>query len=394
MIADVLARYSATAAVTAPAVPFATVEAYLDAAAVAAAWRDLERAAPCSIYQTRRFLEPWAETLGRAAGLRPCTVLARDRAGHPVALLALGLRRYGPVTIARLLGGKDANLQLALLRPASGWTRASLLLLLREAARLSGADVVVFTNQPHAYGGEANPLACLPHRASPSAAYGTALPASGEALFAAKLSKDTRKKLRKKEAKLAALGGVRHVVAGSAAERAAILDAFLAQKTARFHQRGIASQFGTAAMRAFIERAAATEPPGIELHALLAGERIVATYGGAAQGERWSGMFNSFDADEEIARSSPGDLLLLRLVEHCCARGLRAFDLGVGEARYKAALCDEPIPLFDAAIGFGPFGRAAAALVMAGQGLKGRVKRDPRLLALARRWASRVSAGS
>ena len=117
----------------------------------------------------------------------------------------------------------------------------------------------------------------------------------------------------------------------------------------------------------------------------MPGARIVATYGGAAQGERWSGMFNSFDADEEVARSSPGDLLLVKIVESCCARGLRAFDLGVGEARYKAALCDQPIPLFDAAIGFGPLGRAAAALVLARQALKRTVKRHPRLMALARR---------
>ena len=385
MIADVLAPATRAPSTSAPAAPFATAEAHSDAAAVSAAWSELERTAPCSIYQTRRFLESWADTLGRAAGLRPCYVLARDRAGQPVALLPLGLRRRGGVTVACLLGGKDANLQLALLRPSAGWTRESLRLMLREAARLSGADIFVFPNQPYAYAGEANPLAALPHGESPSAAYGTSLPASGETLLAAKLSKDTRKKLRKKEARLAALGAVRHVVAASPAERATILDAFLAQKNARFRERGIASEFGTAAMRAFIEGASATEPAGIELHALFAGERIVTTYGGAAHGARWSGMFNSFDAEEAIARSSPGDLLLMRIIESCCARGLRVFDLGVGEARYKAALCDELIPLFDAAVGFGVPGRTAAALFRGKQALKRGVKRDARLMSLAGR---------
>ena len=76
----------------------------------------------------------------------------------------------------------------------------------------------------------------------------------------------------------------------------------------------------------------------------------------------------------------------MRIVERCCAQGLRTFDLGVGEARYKAALCDEAIPLFDAALGFGPLGCAAAALMLARQAAKRRVKRSPRLLALARRW--------
>ena len=373
----------AGAFVAAPDVPCARVEVHADAAAVEGAWADLERAS-CSIYQTRRFLQPWAETLGRRHGLRSCYVLARDKDGRPLALFCLGLRRRGPLTLATMLGGKDANLQLPLVHPGSGWTRATLRSLLRDAARLAGADAFVFLNQPHDLGGVTNPLALLAHGDSPSAAWGTRLPGTADGLFAAKLSKDARKKLRKKEAKLAALGPLRHLVATTREERAAVLEAFLAQKTARFDERGIASEFGSSPMRAFIERAAASEPPGIELHALLVGERIVATYGGAAQGGRWSGMFNSFEADEAIARSSPGDLLLLRIVEHCCARGFQAFDLGVGEARYKQALCDEPIALFDAAIGFGPLGSTAAALVLARQAAKRRIKRSPRLLALAR----------
>ena len=390
MNADVLVPVIAASCAAASA-PFARVERHADAAAVDDAWAELERTAPCSIYQTRRFLVPWAETLGRLAGLRPAYVLARDRGGQPVALLCLGLSRAGPVTVARLLGGKDANLSFALLRTSTDWSREHVRSFLREAARLCDADVFVFANQPHVYGGEANPLASLPHAESPSAAYGTRLPSCGESLFAAKLSKESRKKLRRKEAKLASLGTVRHVVAASPAERAAILDAFLAQKTARFAERGLAAAFRTPAMHAFVERASAAEPAAIELHALMAGDRIVATYGGAAQGARWSGMFNSFDADVEIARASPGDLLLMRIVELCCARGLRDFDLGVGEARYKASLCDEPIPLFDAAIGFGPVGTALASLLLARQSLKRRVKRSPRLLALAQRWKRRVS---
>lgn len=384
MIADLFAPAPAALPVAGPAVPFVRVEAHAEADAVAEAWDELERTAPCSIYQTRRFLEPWARTLGRAAGQRPCYVVASDRAG-PVALLPLGLSRRGPVRVATSLGGKDANLSFALLKPSTDWSPGGVKSLLREAAHLCRADVFVFANQPHDYDGEANPLACLPHGESPSAAYGTTLPPSGEMLFAAKLSKDARKKLRKKEAKLASLGALRHVVAASATERTAVLDAFLTQKTARFAERGIASAFGTTAMRSFIELASAANPAGIELHALFAGERIVATYGGAAQGSRWSGMFNSFDADADIARSSPADLLLMRIVDRCCAQGLRAFDLGVGEARYKAALCNEPIALFDAAVGFGPLGRAAAALVLARQKAKRHMKRNPRLYALSRR---------
>lgn len=387
MIVD-LASSSREGPVAKPTAPFATMDVHADVAPVAAAWAELERAAPCSIYQTGRFLEPWARTLGRRAGMEPRFVLARDDRGRPVALLPLGLTRRGPLTTARLLGGRDANLQMALLHPRVAWTEAAVRALLRGAARRIGADLFVFTNQPRRFATKTNPLAALPQVASPSDAYGTALPATGDAPVVARLSADARKKLRKKAARLEALGAVTHRVAREPADVAATLDALLAQKNARFDAKGIASDFADPAMRAFLAEAAASEPPGIELHALHVGERIVATYGGAAHGGRWSGMVNSFDAaDEAVARCSPGDLLLLRVAEDCRGRGLTHLDLGVGEARYKAMLCDEPIPLFEAAIGFGPLGRAAAAAELARQALKRRVKRSPRLFAAARRLA-------
>ena len=374
---------------------FASVTAFTDATAILDAWGELETAAPCSIYQTRAFILPWATTLGRKAGLEPHFVLARDREGAPVALLCLGITRRGPLRIATWLGGKDANFNMPLLQRPSAWTRGEVQRLLREAARACGAsapDVFELPNQPLSWSGIDNAFASLPHSASPSAAYGTRLPATGEALFADKLSKDTRKKLRKKEAKLATLGPVTHIVATSAEDQARILETFLAQKTARFRERGIASDFDAPEMRDFIERASAPQGAGIELHALLAGERIVATYGGAAHGRQWSGMFNSFDADEEISKSSPGDLLLMRVMERCCAAGLEGFDLGIGEARYKAALCDEPIELFDVFVPVSLRGRAYVGFARARQAAKRRIKQDPRLMALLARWrASRAA---
>ncbi len=378
--------------------PFARVEVHHAATAVAEAWGELESCAPCSVYQTRAFVRPWAETLGQRAGMRPFFILACDAEDRPTALLALGLLRRGPFLVASWLGGRDANLQMALLRRPSDWTGAHLRELLREAARAAGPlapHAFVLPNQPFAFAGHRNPFSQLPGSSSPSAAYGTVLPGAAETLFAAKLSKDTRKKLRKKEAKLATLGAVSHLVAATPEERADVIDAFLRHKTARFRARGIASDVGAPEMRAFIE--AASDPsrgddgaPGLELHALLVGGRIVATYGGGAHGGQWSGMFNAFDADEEIARSSPGDLLLMRIIARCCARGIARFDLGIGEARYKAALCDETIALFDAVVPVTLAGRAFALAFGLQQAAKRRIKRDPRLLALALRLRRRL----
>ena len=375
---------SAPATPDAATAPFASVEVHAEAGAVDAAWAELEGYAPCSVYQTRGFALPWAETLGRRAGIRPFLVLARDTEGRAAALLPLGIERRGGVRVASWLGGRDANLPMALLRHPAAWSGDDLRRLLRAAARVEGGpEVFVLPNQPAAFAGTANPMMALPRALSPSAAYGTALPAEAEALFAAKLSKDARKKLRKKEAKLASMGAIRHLVAATEADRTRIIDAVLAHKSLRLRARGIASDFEAPEMRGFIERAAAAG--AIELHALTLDDRIVAAYGGGVHGGQWSGMFNAFDPDEEIARTSPGDLLLMRLVAHCCSRGITRFDLGIGEARYKATLCDEPIPLFDVTVPVSLIGRAYGAGLRLRQALKRRIKRDPRLHALALR---------
>lgn len=372
---------------------FSRVEVFETAERIAAAWAELEACPFGSVYQTRAFCLPWTETLGRKAGYRPLFVLARDETDCPVALLALGIVRRGPLRVAMWLGGKDSNFNLPLLRNPAAWTGRELRRLLRLAAKCCRSDkphLFELLNQPFHWAGMHNPMTGLPHGPSPSAAFATALDGSAEAVFAAKFSKDARKKLRKKAGKLETFGPVSYEVVSTLEQQQAVLSAFLAQKTERFRQKGISSEFETPEMRAFIEHASQPSGRGIELHALRVGARIVAIYGGGAHNGQWSGMFNSFDADEEIARCSPGDLLLLRIVERCCQAGLTRFDLGIGEARYKAALCDEEVRLFDSFVPVSTIGLAYAAAGLARQRFKGVVKRNARLLALARRVRGRV----
>ena len=382
----------AAAAMASASRAFESVEVHATAAPVIAAWAELEQTGQASIYQTRAWLLPWIEALAAPARLTPRYVLARGADARPVALLCLGLHRRGPVRIATWLGGKDSNFNLALLAAAAAWTRPELMRLLRAARRGLGRaapDLFVLQNQPLAWAGAANPLAALPRQPSPSAAYGTALPREPEDLFSDKLSKDTRKKLRKKEARLASFGPLSHVVAASEAERTEVLDAFLAMRNARFRAQSIASPFEAREMRDFLLAASGAPGAGIELHALKAGARIVAVYGGAAHQGRWSGMFNAFDMAPEIAASSPGDLLLMRIVAKACRDGLATFDLGIGAARYKAALCDETIDLVDVFLPMTAVGRIAAGAIAARQTLKRRIKANPRLFALAKRVRGR-----
>lgn len=359
---------------------FAT-ELLPDFAAAEALWRGLEASGVGSPYQRFDWQRSYAAAMGAAARFEPCLILVRDGARRPVLLLPLALERRSGLRIAAPIGGKHANYHLPLM--ASGMAMPSpgeLRRLLRIAGRARGLDAFAFSNLPLAWHGIANPLAAG-GRPSPSNGYRLALGADAEEVFKRAMSKDARKKLRQKDKKLRERGAVTHLVATTPGEAERILAAFLAQKRARLRELGVANPFEAAAAQDFLRAAAgaglAEGRPAIELHALMLDERIVATFGAAVDGMRCCGMFTAFDADPEIARASPGELLMLEVIRFQCRRGRRFFDLGVGEARYKSSLCDEVEELVDVVLPVTLRGRAYAAAATPRAAAKRLVKRTP-----------------
>jgi CelD/BcsL family acetyltransferase involved in cellulose biosynthesis len=369
----------------AAALPFAWVDVYTDPRAALDAWTELEVIAPITGYQTRRFLLPWLDTLGERRGFSAMISVARDTAGRPVALLPLGLARRGPFQVALFLGDRQSNFNLPLVRPDVCFDRAACEALLKETARKAPRrpDLFLLLNQPLAWLGSANPFALVPRRESPSFGYATKLCRDMQTFSATRISKGTRRRLRKKEQRLASLGPITYERAMTPERARAVLEAFLEQKKSRFSRAGLDPEFARPQMRAFLDRAATrgiTEGrAAFELHALCLGEKIVATYGAIRHGESLHAMFNSFDQNREIARCSPGDLLLHRMLEDACSRKITSFDLGIGEARYKASVCEEIVPLFDCIIPVTFAGYAAGMLAGLRLSVKRRIKRSPRI---------------
>ena len=151
--------------------PFALVESHDDLQAAAEAWRELEPAG--SGYQGLGFARAWADAF--AATTR--VVIARDKAKRPIALLALHLRRFGPLTVADFVGGPWANYHMGLFRPGVAWREDDVRAFLRTAGTQAGVDLFAFANQPAQWEGRDNPLALLRGAPSPSNAFASALAA-------------------------------------------------------------------------------------------------------------------------------------------------------------------------------------------------------------------------
>ena len=351
-------------------------------AAAEPAWARLEAECGGSIYQTRRFLGPWMATFGARARTTPMIVVASNAAGEPVALLPLGVTRRGIVRIAGFLGGSDSNANLGLFRPDTTFTPVDLESILRAAAAKAPVrpDIFLLENQPKQWEGASNPLDVFASLPSASFSHRGGLVDDPRAFLAARLSKDTAKKLRKKQKRLEDMGALALFSPTSPADVSRVLDAFFTQKLATFREKHIHSEFSSPEARSFLERASAPgvdgARPAIELHALTLGGRVIATYGGGVHLDHLHLMFNSYDLDPEFARSSPGDLLLQMLLEQKCREKLKSFDLGIGEARYKSSWCDSVEPMFDSVLAITAPGHAFRVAEIARRSFKRRIKQS------------------
>lgn len=370
-----------------------------DIAALEAEWRRLEETALVTPYQAYDWVRPFVETVGQAERMQFRFARVLDGGGATLALLPLVITRRHGTRFAEFIGGKHANYHMGLYRPefAQALDDEAARSLLREiGAAIGGIDALVFINQPVAWQGIANPTARLAAGASPSRAYKLALQQGDcEGPLRRSMSKHARKKLTTKRNRFAEFGTSELVRAQNEPEIERILDAFLAQKAARFAQMGLPDPFADPAIRAFLRQAASGSPgraPVVELYSLDLQGRSVATYVGAVQGARFSGMATSFDLDSEAARTSPGEILLVELIRLKCHAGIAMFDLGVGEARYKTTICDDQDDLVDTFLPLTGKGRAYARFSQAKRALKRRIKASPVALKLAQRvfgWLKR-----
>jgi len=363
--------------------PFAHCQIFDDLEAARAPWAQIEALGLASPYQAYEFVDAWLRTSGRARNIAPMIIVARDEARRVSAVLPLGRMRRGPVWTAEFLGGKDANFKMGLFRPGLEASNEAIVDLLRRAALMVAPRIDAFwlTNQPYSWQGAPNPLAGLPRRPSPSFGYKSVLDGDFDGWLAAHYSKEAQKKLRKKTRRLQEIGPLASVVAKDEASVRQILAAFQRQKEARMQAVGApnayelpdTARFFEAAAMKNLERGAQT----IELHALISGDRVVATFGGVRQAGRFCGMFISYDTAPEIARCSPGQLLVIETIRDLTARGFSTFDLGVGEGRYKDENCEAEEPLFDTAVAATAAGHGFCAAAMAQRRIKRWIKQTP-----------------
>jgi CelD/BcsL family acetyltransferase involved in cellulose biosynthesis len=318
--------------------------------ALAAEWDALAAEGVASPYQARGWVDAFIRHVSAAKGDDHAIITVRDEAGMLAGLFPLTLRRGKLGMIACFVGDKHANYHMPLIAPALAARLDTALTrrLMREIGKLMpSVDAFSFFNQPLNWNGKPTPLACLAVWNGTQPAYALRLEPDAESAISRAMSKHARKNLRVKRRKLGEMGRIWLLRAGTEAELERITLAFAVQKTIRFSQLGIDDPFSEPGIMDFLRDVAPDTTQSLVWHALMMDERVIATFVGAIDANRYSGMATSFVDDAQIGRYSPGEALVAELIASQADEARTVFDLGVGDARYKASFCDVREPMVE-----------------------------------------------
>lgn len=354
-----------------------------DFRAVEKDWRVLQSSGQTATpYQDYDFVKAWQDNVGMRIGAKPLAVAAYDADKHPVMVLPLVVRSFGPFRIAGFPGGKHSNFNMALWRSdfAAAATVADVTEIVSSIKRQNPTlDLLAFVQQPIAWHGTPNPFARLPHRGSTSEC--PMLTVDPKQPPASRYGGSLRRKLNAKERKLQAFPGYRYFVARTEAEVTRSLDAFFAIKPLRLAEQNIRNVFAEPGVEQFIRQAClsgiADGKPAIELHGLECESKIIAIFSGVGDGQRFSTMFNTYTMSEAIVRNSPGLVLLRNIIDYHAERGCSSFDFGIGIDDYKLQFCKERQPLIDSFLALTMKGHLAAAALPAVARAKATLKQSP-----------------
>lgn len=327
-----------------------------DLTSAAEEWKEFEKTADCTAFQSFAWHAAWQEHVGNLTGVSPAVVVGRKQ-DRVLFIMPLAVEHGRLVNRlvwhasdlcdynAPLLAPDFAAVMVAAGAFATVWQ--DVVARLQADSRFRH-DVVVLTKMPETVGAQTNPFMTLPTTLNPSGAYATPLTADWDSFYAAKRSAATRRSERTKLKRLAEFGEVRFVTAEEPAEIVATLTRLVDQKSKQFARMAVEDMFLKPGYRDFFFDVASNPSAGGIVHVsrLEVGETVAAANLGLVFGNRYYHVLASHDLGP-ASRFSPGVAHLHDLMRFAILRKCVAFDFTIGDEGYKRGWSDVTILLHD-----------------------------------------------
>ncbi len=360
-------------------------------------WRRLQANPVVSPHQDYDWCKAWVDNVGR-----PLLIIEGRLEGETEFLLPLELVAHRLFRSAGFIASEKTNINTGIM--TDRFLQAANPEMMRElAARLRlllpGVDVLSLCNMPIHWRGWHLPFSMLAGVENQNHAFQLDIADSFEETLAQINAKHRRKKFRSTERKLEALGGYEYATAVTSRQKAAFLDQFFRLKAQRFNEVGLPDVFMETRTQSFFLAAALTpdkpEDFTLRLHAIRMKDdpdnHFAAVAGVSRKGDHVICHFTTI-GDGPARNASPGELLFYRMIEQYAGEGIKLFDFGLGEARFKQSWSTTETVQKDVFLPLTAIGRLAALKGEASIQAKKLIKLNPALYAFIQRIRSRSNA--
>lgn len=351
------------------------------------ALRLLERDGVASFYQTEAWCAAWLETRDVDDGIAPIYVVGQTAQGHVKFLLPFQLRTTRRLRVIEWLTWPDCGYGFGLYEKAfvanaaAQWFAEHFENLINL---LPHHDVTSLRDMPESMRSFSNPLNCLATTPSANRSHVMQLQPDFEMLLAGKRSAETRRSMRKRDAKLAGLGALEFSLPDRGAESHAVLDDMFRDQQLRLGEAGVGQIFSER-QRRFIHRlmdATHNGAPVLRPYWLQQNGKTLSVMLGGIHAKTYWAMISSL-AQTGALRHSPGDHALRAMIAALCDDGIETLDFSAGDAAYKLQWADRTVQLNHYIRGRTTRGIVAAAMMRSKEAVKRLVKSNSRLRALA-----------
>ena len=339
-------------------------------------------------FQSVSWLKPIYEGLAPVLDATPIAIDIRDmRTAERAAFMPLIVRQEGSLRVASFpdLGVSDYCAPiLGSAAPAESRSAEAFWSAVKGAL---DADMVRLTSMPRTIGAKVNPLALISGAAvSRHSANLFTLSGTVEE-FLRERGKKYRKEVERCIRLLTKEGEPQFSRAEAAHEIASSYLVLQTQQLARHQAKGSDYGLNNPAYSAFYEQVLRDGVPQDFAHIfkLSAGDGIVATLMGVTHAGTFT-LLRISTGGTRWQHLSPGRLIVIEAMKYFVARGVRTFDMGIGDYAFKRGFGIEPVPLVDVVAPLTWRGVPHAVL----HHTKSRARQSSRLRALRDRLRSRA----
>jgi CelD/BcsL family acetyltransferase involved in cellulose biosynthesis len=247
-------------------------------------------------------------------------------------------------------------------------------------ARVPNYDLATLINMPDQIFGAVNPLSTFNRFMSADQSFLTRLQPNFEKLQEAKRTSRSISKMRRRDERLAELGGLDTEILAHGPIALTSLKEVLEHKELQLGELGVhgfATRDLNALFSCLIEKAD-EQKAALHIFSLRqSGKTISALVGASHAGTFWLMILSM--APEGPLQFSPGDYILRKSIAWACENNLQHYDFGMGQSNYKEIWADQEIQLYNY---FGTKtlkGLPLAALFMSYNAAKRLIKNTPAL---------------